>query len=69
METDDNEIITNNFEIQSLSIMQNKCIMNPASIKKLSNKKQKISTNDGKSLTLKRLIKELKMPSSASTDT
>ena len=43
--------------------------MNPASTEKLFNKKQKTLTNDGKLPTLKRLIKELKMPSSVSTNT
>ena len=39
------------------------------STRQSSSKKQKTSTNDGESPTLKRLIKELKTPSSASTDT
>ncbi|CAG8555273.1 16875_t:CDS:1, partial [Funneliformis caledonium] len=65
METDDDEIVTNNFETQGSSTTQNKCTMNPASTEKSSNKKQKTSTNDGESPTLKRLIKELKTPSSA----
>ena len=39
------------------------------STRQSSSKKQKTTTNDGDSPTLKRLIKELKTPSSASTDT
>ena len=39
------------------------------STRQSSSKKQKTSTNDEESPTLKRLIRELKMPSSASTDT
>ncbi len=69
METDDDEIVINNFEIQGSSTTQNKRIMNPSFTEKLSNKKQKTLTNDGESPTLKRLIKELKTPSFASTDT
>ncbi|RGB29281.1 hypothetical protein C1646_766763 [Rhizophagus diaphanus] len=38
------------------------------STRQSSSKKQKTTTNDGDSPTLKRLIKELKIPSSASTD-
>jgi hypothetical protein len=41
----------------------------PESTRQSSSKKQKTSTDDGESATLKRLIKELKTPSSASTDT
>jgi hypothetical protein len=69
METDDDEIVTNNFEIQGSSTTQNKRTMNLASTEKLSSKKQKTSTNDRKSPTLKRLIKELATPSSASSTT
>ncbi|RIA79516.1 hypothetical protein C1645_840506 [Glomus cerebriforme] len=66
METDDDKIVTNNLKTQSSSTTQNKRTMNPVSTEKSFSKKQKTSTNDGESPTLKRLIKELAMPSSAS---
>jgi hypothetical protein len=53
----------------SSSTMQNKCILNSAFTKKSFSKKQKISTNNKKSSTLKRFIKKLKMPSFASSNT
>ena len=69
METDDDETVTNNFETQGSSTTQNKRTMEPASTEKSSSKKQKTSTNVGESSILKRLIKELTTPSSASSTT
>jgi hypothetical protein len=67
METDDDEIVT--LETQGSNTTQNKRTMEPASTEKSSSKKQKTSTNVGESPTLKRLIKELATPSSASSTT
>ncbi|CAG8722629.1 20276_t:CDS:2 [Rhizophagus irregularis] len=61
--------VTNNFETQGSSTTQNKRTMEPASTEKSSSKKQKTLTNVGESPTLKRLIKELATPSSASSTT
>jgi hypothetical protein len=56
--------------VEALSTAQGKRTSDfPESTRQSSSKKQKTSTDDGESPTLKRLIKELKTPSSASTDT
>ena len=66
MKTNNNKIVTNNFKTQGSNIIQNKCTIKPTFTKKLFSKKQKTSTNDEKSPTLKKFIKKLKILSSAS---
>jgi hypothetical protein len=66
METDNDEIVINNFETQGSSITQNKHTINPASTKKSSNKKVKQTSrkqvDENDSPTLKKLIMELISP-------
>ncbi|CAG8716009.1 21210_t:CDS:1, partial [Rhizophagus irregularis] len=67
METDNDEIVTDNFETQGSRTTQNKRTMNPASTEQSSSKKAKqirkqIDRND--SPTLKKLIMELTSPES-----
>ncbi|RIA99500.1 hypothetical protein C1645_869887 [Glomus cerebriforme] len=64
------EVLKSIPEEEASSIAQRKCISDLSeSTRQFLFKKQKTFINDEKSPTLKRLIKELKIPSSASTDT